>query len=313
MSKYKLIKLYPESKFELGNVLVENQYDPCCYCLERHANFKDQSSFKNISKIHLINAPEFWKKIDEIFLFGDEDQVYYKGKKEKICADDFFYSVRKTNLYLNRIKENLSIKEKHEDFFDFKTQKAAKDYVTLQEAINESDLEIGSEVSADALNDWNHCDKNYYSDGSKSWVLDRVYFYGSKRKIRDFKIVDGHPAFSVTDTCESVWLKLKGFKNKKVITFGGEKVELEPIPNENNGKYFYDVKITCKNEVGNFLNLKEFVTSYETVNNFKFGHQVFQGFGKNIQIGCTTGTLNELKNIISECEFILEEKKHIDG
>jgi len=212
MKKYKLIKSYPECKFEIGDILVENQYDPCCYCLEIHADFKDQSLFKKISKRHLINATEFWEKIEEIFFFGDEDKVYFKGKKEKIYLNDYFYSVRKKNLYIT-IVQDASIKEKHEDFFDFKTQKAAKDYVTLQEAINESELKIGSEVSVDALNDWTECDKNYYGNALKSWSLDRVYFYGSKRKIRDFKIVDGHPAFSVTDTCESVWLKLKGLFN----------------------------------------------------------------------------------------------------
>jgi hypothetical protein len=82
---YRLIKLYPTCKFKLGVLLVENQHDPCCWCLKQYADWENQSAFENLSGCHITPFPEHWepvyKIVEKTVTIGDRDlRITDKGE-----------------------------------------------------------------------------------------------------------------------------------------------------------------------------------------------------------------------------------------
>ena len=97
----------------------------------------------------------------------------------------------------------------------------------------------------------------------------------------------------------------------KPIFFGGKEVKIKKFNNIN-------CIIECDGKTDDYIHLKELKNLIKQLNNFNFGGQKLELVASSnfsdyklslskLKFGCTTGTIYELEEIISQCEKILSQ------
>jgi len=264
--------------------------------------------------VQLLNLPQDWNKALELAaelekqepdLYTDEDLVYLDGKKEELFIGDTYYYIHKGS---SSIEKSSIVKDfyKHPTVTRFKTEQAAKDYISLQKAIKESGLKVGDKFFGQGKYFGLSTDVPKFMDALGTFKSLNCY-------IKSFRIIENKPCL-ISD----YWAIILNTIVSDKLTFGGNEVTLKK---ENN-----TVLITCKGVTGTYEELLEISVNYidfKSKYNCKFGTERLKLFTINnnevepelsevldddsITIGCTTGTVKEFRNILKECKLLLEK------
>lgn len=99
----------------------------------------------------------------------------------------------------------------------------------------------------------------------------------------------------------------EAYEAQNRLTFGGNEVTIEQI--KNTASVFDSIYIKCKGETGTYKQLERIYDKHLN-STMMFGKAIctFNNV-ENVKIGCTTGTLTELRKILEKCNELLDEKK----